>query len=348
MTKRTDLLASIAHSIRTYREGEIPTPTPDHVDRWVSQFSSDQQLPFLTEFDHVIRHSFIEKSDVITFFDDELLTFKGLVGDDPVAYWAASNFLRVQQDGQSQKHMISLLGERLKLAFNLDISKCGSARGNFIYLDDVLFSGNRISSDLEKWILNDAPQKAVVQVILIAFHTGGQYYISNTRLKKVIATSKKDITVNFWRILEIQNQAYWKYTSDVLWPASIPAIPEVQAYVAAEERFPHQLRQPGGKTMFFSSEQGRHVLEQEFLIAGVKIRNKIANPKSVLRPLGFSMFGVGFGSLIVTYRNCPNNCPLALWWGDPDAKSGPFNWYPLLPRKTYASAENIFGKLDEF
>lgn len=244
--------------------------------------------------------------------------------------------------------MISLLGERLKSKFNIAISKCGSANGDFIYLDDVLFSGTRIASDLERWIFNDAPRKGVVQVILLAFHTGGQYYISNKRLKKAIADSKKDITINFWRILEIQNQAYWKYTSDVLWPASIPAIPEVQAYVAAEDRYPHQLRQPGGKTMFFSSEEGRQVLEQEFLTAGVKIRSKIANPKSVLRPLGFSMFGVGFGSLIATYRNCPNNCPLALWWGDPDATSGPFEWYPLLPRKTYASAENVFGRLDEF
>lgn len=347
MTERNDLLASIAHSIRTYREGEIPPPTPAHVDRWASQFSPDQQLPFLREFDHVIRHSFVESSDVVTFFD-ELLPHTNLVGSNPAAYWAASNFLRIQQDGQSQKHMTALLGERLKAQFNLDIAKCGSANGDFIYLDDVLFSGNRIASDLEKWIANDAPKKAVVQIILIAFHTGGQYYLSSKRLKKAIADSKKDITVNFWRILEVQNQAYWKYTSDVLWPSSIPAIPEVQAYVASEQRYPHQLRQPGGKTMFFSSEEGRQVLEQEFLIAGVKIRGKIANPKSVLRPLGFSMFGVGFGSLIATYRNCPNNCPLALWWGDPDAKTGPFSWYPLLPRKTYASAENVFGKPDDF
>lgn len=347
MTERTDLLASIAHSIRTYREGEIPPPTPDHVDRWVSQFTPAHQLSFLREFDHVIRGTFIEKSDVITFFDG-LLICKELVGDSPAAYWARSNFLRIQQDGQSQKHMISLLGERLQAAFNLDINKCGSPHGDFIYLDDVLFSGNRISSDLENWISNKAPEKAVIQIVLIAFHTGGQYYIDNKRLKDTIAASKKDITVNFWRIFEIQNQAYWKYTSDVLWPAIIPPSPEVQAYVAGEKRFPHQLRQPGGTSRFFSSEEGRHVLEQEFLIAGVKIRNKVASPKEVLRPLGFSMFGVGFGSLIATYRNCPNNCPLALWWGDPKAATGPFSWYPLLPRKTYASAENVFGKLDGF
>jgi hypothetical protein len=35
---------------------------------------------------------------------------------------------------------------------------------------------------------------------------------------------------------------------------------------------------------------------------------------------------LGFGSLIVTYRNCPNNAPLALWVDHP--------WYPLFPRTT--------------
>lgn len=75
MSERSDLLASIAHSIRTYREGEIPAPTSAHVNRWVKQFSPDQQLAFLREFDHVIGKSFIEKSDVIEFFDS-LLTSK--------------------------------------------------------------------------------------------------------------------------------------------------------------------------------------------------------------------------------------------------------------------------------
>ncbi len=45
------------------------------------------------------------------------------------------------------------------------------------------------------------------------------------------------------------------------------------------------------------------------------------------RPLGHtSLEALGFGSMIVTFRNCPNNAPLALWVGAP--------WYPLFPRTT--------------
>ncbi len=42
---------------------------------------------------------------------------------------------------------------------------------------------------------------------------------------------------------------------------------------------------------------------------------------------------LGFGSLVVTFRNCPNNAPLALWVGDP--------WYPLFPRTTNSQAEIV-------
>ena len=45
------------------------------------------------------------------------------------------------------------------------------------------------------------------------------------------------------------------------------------------------------------------------------------------RPLGNSLLEtLGFGSLIVTFRNCPNNAPLPLWVGNP--------WHPLFPRTT--------------
>lgn len=89
---------------------------------------------------------------------------------------------------------------------------------------------------------------------------------------------------------------------------------------------------------FFTSQNNRKILEKEFLLAGLKIRTYSSNPSRALKPLGFSPFeGFGFGAMVFTYRNCPNNCPLALWWGNPKAeKTHPFSkWYPLMERKTY-------------
>jgi hypothetical protein len=65
------------------------------------------------------------------------------------------------------------------------------------------------------------------------------------------------------------------------------------------------------------------------LVAGVRIRDMCPNLKENHHPLGYSVLKtLGFGALVVTYRNCPNNCPLAFWADWP--------WEPLFPRKTNA------------
>jgi len=133
----------------------------------------------------------------------------------------------------------------------------------------------------------------------------------------------------------------------VLWPVGVPQDPGLQDYLAEAHRFPFEPRQPGGRleNNIFSSEVGRQLLERELLIAGSRIRSFSRNPNQWLRPLGYSAYGLGFGSMVVTYRNCPNNTPLALWWGDPNAAPGhPFrSWYPLLPRKTYSQGGGFGG-----
>ena len=75
----------------------------------------------------------------------------------------------------------------------------------------------------------------------------------------------------------------------------------------------------------FATHDGRVALEQAFVKAGVKIRNQ-SPLNDYQRPLGnIVMESMGFGALFATYRNCPNNAPLALWAGSP--------WIPLLPRQ---------------
>jgi hypothetical protein len=101
----------------------------------------------------------------------------------------------------------------------------------------------------------------------------------------------------------------------------------VQAY-AEGLKYPVNFRtgENQGYLQIFSSESNRHALEQGLLIAGVSIKNRCLNLKKSHRPLGYtSLECLGFGSTVVTYRNCPNNTPLAFWVGDP--------WFPLFPRK---------------
>lgn len=341
MGQREDLLVSVANTIRTYRKGDLPEPTPEHVDRWLRQFTLAQQLPFLREFDHVIKQTFVTRKGVKDFLRN-LVTNRELGGDNPAEYWSSANFLSIQQNGQSQKEMLKLFSKGLEDECGIDLDDCGEDGGDFIYLDDILFSGNRVGNDLERWINEEAPKVAKVHVIVAVWHTLGQFLVAR-KLTQVIEKSGKKIAIKYWRAITVENQKAHKNASQVLWPTAVPNVAEVQAYMALPSKFPFEPRQSSAVAVEpFSSEAGRQVLESEFLIAGAKIRAMSENQKPSMRPLGFSPFGLGFGSMIVTYRNCPNNCPLALWWGDPDAVAGALHWYPLLQREGYSSARNIF------
>jgi hypothetical protein len=85
---------------------------------------------------------------------------------------------------------------------------------------------------------------------------------------------------------------------------------------------------PGtGELKIFSSDEGRELLEQQFLAKGAYIRTVCPILNEYQRPLGNMVLEtLGFGSTIVTFRNCPNNAPLVFWAGDP--------WHPLFLRKT--------------
>jgi hypothetical protein len=344
MTERVRLLESIAKTIADYRNGEIPQPSAAHVEKWVSQFHHDVQEPMLKEMDYVLDKIYFDKKSVVDFLR-KLVKNEKLAGQNPTEFWKKANFLNIQINGNSQNEMLGVFSEGLQTECQLSVGDCGKADGPYIYLDDALFSGFRVGDDLSAWIKNEAPDNCDVYVLMIAFYAYGAYR-ANKRLNEEVKQSKKKINFQYWRAIELENSPNRSKTSEVLWPAILPSDEGLKAYMAKENKHPFIPREPGGKLKneIFSSEEGRQLLEREFLLAGVKILSKCKNPGSSLRPLGFSPFGLGFGSLIVTFRNCPNNCPLALWWGDPEAdETSPLSkWYPLFPRKTY-ERESDFG-----
>jgi hypothetical protein len=326
VTERQKLLESIANTCADYRKGKVPAPTAEHVDQWVMQFGSEVQLPILREIDHVLTRTYFSLDKVLAFLRG-LVKAQELVGGDPCAFWSGVTFLDIQQGGNSQTEMIALFNELLVEMCGFSVAECGKGGKVFVYLDDAIFTGNRVRRDIEAWIREKSPEKAALHIISIALHRGGRYY-ADGRLRTVGEAAKKDIAVRWWSAIQLEDRKAYTNRADVLRPVVIPADPKVQAYVAAMQH-PPVLRQPGstGENALFSSDEGRSLLEREFLTAGVRIRDMCPNLGDTQRPLGhMTLDTLGFGSLIVTFRNCPNNAPLALWAGDP--------WYPLFPRVT--------------
>lgn len=326
MSQRINLVESIANTIQDYRGGSLPQPIPAHVERWVQQFDAAVQLPILQEIDHVLKSVYFSKDAVARFLRCVMRTSQ-LTGDRPNEFWRSANLLDIQGGGSSQTDMLALFSEQLEDEYGFSIDDCGQGDEVFIYLDDGIFTGNRVRRDLEGWIGGNAPAQAKVHVICIAEHSGGRYY-ANTEIQKVIRGSAKNIDITWWRAIELEDRKTYSEESDVLRPTAIPNDPAVKAYVAAM-RYQPTLRTAGnpGAANLFSSDAAKILLEQEFLKAGVRIRQICPNLGATQRPLGhMTLETLGFGSLIVTYRNCPNNAPLAFWVDAP--------WYPLFPRTT--------------
>ncbi|HEV7660944.1 MAG TPA: hypothetical protein VGO55_13980 [Allosphingosinicella sp.] len=326
MVERDRLLQSIATIVADYRAGEIPAPTAAHVDHWVGQFPQEAQQPILAEMEHILSRSYFSKEFVRQFLAN-LVINKDLVGDDPRTFWQGVSFLRLQTVGNSQRDFLSIFSDALFSTCGLRIEDCGANPHSYLYLDDFVFSGGRVGSDLSDWIKQSAPHRARVIVMVIAYHRLGQWFAGKD-IKAAATSVGKSIDVDWWRAFEIEDRKAYMKDSDVLRPTHIPIDEPTQAYVNSLGQDPI-LRIPGqvGALGLFSSDEGKILLEQEFLTGGVKVRTICPNLGIYQRPLGNILLRiVGFGSMVVTYRNCPNNAPLVLWAGNP--------WYPLFPRKT--------------
>ena len=334
MLTREQLLSSIADTIQDYRAGDpdTPTPTPEHVDCWVEQFDKKVRVRILREMDHVLKLTYYSQERMTKFLKGVINTQK-LVGDDPCKFWQDIVFLDIQRGGNSQTDMLAIFNELLQDLCGFGTAECGDNSSTYLYLDDCLFTGKRVRRDLKAWIANEAPAKAKLHIVVIALHSNGFYYTEQS-IEEAVASAGKEIEIIWWCSVVPENRiGSYEDCADVLRPTYIPKDANVRAYVEQMES-PPVLRCSGytGMNSLYTNDRGKKLLEQEFLKEGARIRQLIPDMGVTQRPLGHSPLDtLGFGSLIVTYRNCPNNAPLALWIGDP--------WYPLFPRLTHNEVE---------
>ena len=325
MSTRTEYLASIAETIKDYRHGEIAPPNADHLEKWVRQFEGGEQLAILGEVDSVLKKTYFSRDGVIRFLK-AVLTHSDLTENNPCAFWPNMGILDIQIRGNSQRDMIKIFDELLYQHCGVRVTNCGSNATTFVYLDEAIFTGSHVRNDLQKWIAERAPKTSHVHIVTLAFHEG-KYYAED-QIQKAAKAAGKVVKLQWWRCIQLEDRNKFINISDVLRPTRLPEDVLVQTY-AKGLKYQPTLRTPPhlGKNNIFSSEAGRDALEQNFLKAGVRIRQMCPHLIEAQRPLGFmSLEALGFGTTIVTFRNCPNNAPLAFWAGNP--------WYPLFERKT--------------
>jgi hypothetical protein len=330
--KRNEILSSLAETLADYRQGEIEPRTPKLIDAWVQQFPDTVQLDVLSALSNVFKKTYISKKDFKGFLGNLVKGNKISPGSVPAQYWRAANFLDTQKGGNSQTELLALADEVLTEIHSFGIDQTGSDDGQFIYLDDCIGTGSRVRSDVCGWVESTAPKVSVLHVISPVLYLGSWWI--DDKIQETAKAAGKTVSLTKWSLesYQMENRMARREIADVLWPTRLPSDPAVQAYVKrlVESGHPPALRKGGngGASGIFTDDAEKIVLEQAFLLRGCEIRQESSNLPDKARPLGYhNLDCLGFGSMFVTYRNCPNNCPIALWVQQAE--------YPaLLPRKT--------------
>ena len=157
MTERQTLLNDIAATTTDYRADDREALTSERIEQWIKQFDDRVQLPILRQLNHVLKKTYFSRKNVNQFLDG-LLTTEKLVGADPRAFWKNIRFLDIQGGGNSQREMLAIFDKLLKKECGVEIAQCGETPTAYFYLDDAIFTGDRVGSDIEKWIKSDVPK----------------------------------------------------------------------------------------------------------------------------------------------------------------------------------------------
>jgi len=339
------LAEEMAEILKDYRQSKGLNPKKENILKWVAQFNEENRLIILEEMIHIFKQRYLLENEVDGFLKD-LISNTNLTKNN-LNFWKEVSLLQIQRNGKSQETMNEKFKRIIKEEKNIDITINDLTKKHFIHLDDFLFTGNRLKTDLINW-LKTVPKDCHLDIIYIGYYKNGQYHIK----QELDKNNPNNIKIEFWRLLELENNPNCQNVSEVLWPnEKFLTNQNVVKYLKTQGNY--KLRDINQKASLhcgksiFSSEKNREILEKEFTLAGLKINSSIhdKNKKKYWKPLGIHSFhGLGFGAMIFSYRNCPNNTPLAFWWGDWNNNN---IWYPLFNRKTYIDElrlVNIYGE----
>lgn len=331
-----DLATRIAAHMSDYQNNSFANIDQEHVLKWSRQFNDDQRL-VLQETNRILQRTYYNETKVNNFIAS-VVGQNRVTGNNPRLFWANVSALNIQQDGNSQSYLIEKLSQKIHADYAVNLA-INVENEHYIYIDDILFSGNRIYNDITAFITsNEHLNNYRITVMLLGSFTYG-HYATRIRIQRFIISQNKNIRIDIkhWTGHSYENRLAWKDRSDIAWPEqeTVDLLAQ-QNNIRQIENYPYRV-DDGGLFDVFSRER-RSQFEFAMLKAGSTIINFCQNPSPVMKPLGYSVFdGYGFGSVVFTYKNCPNNNPLAFWWGNPEEgqRSPLRRWYPLMRRRTY-------------
>jgi len=340
----TELIGDIYALIGDYRNDEGDTSVqmrPERIKKWIDQFEESDREFILTELKVIFSQRYLSKAAVKKCLGEGLIYIQSNFGYKTVEELIKeTSFLNLQRANKSQPTMLKILNEVLNEKFDLDIASAGSVTvKNYLYLDDVLCTGNTFYQEIKRWVelpINDSTNLKLLQTKKIRLWVLYLIIHRNNYLKKLYQF-RMNIDNDFedcftlMRFTEVENFPGGKLDlvfpiedadSNLISSYKEQVVTNVNKYCNehsirnAPEEFYRSANQPSQES-FFSNAENRKRFEWIILKKGIEILNRASVNIPNLRALGYSLpshKNFGFGTLSMTWRNIPNNCPLIFWY----------------------------------
>lgn len=341
------LIDDIYEIIKDYRSDEgLPHVgmTKQRIRRWIEQFDEADREFILTEMKNIFAKRYCSKAKAKDFLKKvvDKLT-EDLKYKSPQEFLAKTVFLDLQPEGKSQKTMLKLLREILQSEYHYTIPEYYPEDvKHFVYLDDVLCTGNTLFQDMKEWCEGwydegtkniDAIKDGTADFICaFIFIHEKNYYKKKAEMRHKICNEISE-KHKMYRMFEIENsEGDVNAALDFVFPleANQPQIvydykdkivEQVDEYTkrynsTSREEFYRTAGRPQTEKLF-SSADNRTRFENIMLKQGVEVLNRANTRVKNMRALGFSLpsqKNFGFGTLCFTWRNVANNTPLVFWY----------------------------------
>ncbi|WP_130308224.1 phosphoribosyltransferase-like protein [Ancylomarina subtilis] len=337
------IVEEIFQEINDYRVEDNHEIKSENIITWVNQFDEKDREFILSEMLNIFKNRYCTKKEGISFLKQTIdyLTdyFKY---DNTNDFLNETEFLSLQENGKSQMKFLELLKKVLKDDYSYDYETRNiKTIKNYLYIDDILCTGNTLFQDINEWLLEDLNGKTRYQVIkdnnsrivfsYIFLHQKN-YFKKIYQLKYKFGSEIGDfLTMIRWvGIDNASNKSFSKcqivkpikeHVSENVSEYKDQVVSAVDEYVngkyETEDDFYRESTVPI-KEDFFTSKENRIRFENIVLEKGIEILKNTGNVNNQqMRALGYSLPShkdFGFGALCFTWRNVPNNTPLVFWY----------------------------------
>ena len=273
---------------------ENNTMSADHVLDWVSQFDEADRGFILDELAVIFQKTYISKEKCISLIKNYIVFWTNKFKYTSVqAFLLDTVFLDLQSPGKSQKELLAFFNEIISDTYGVSLMQCGQNAKHYIYLDDVLSTGNTVYRQLESWLTDKSERNALLSnyeyiknkgltlhVCLLCAHTWGMNNIEFRFMKAFGNDVKKHIKYQWYHLVDNNLKAFNPKLNHMLPVEDQPT--EIQQYLASldfananEDRAYRKTTQPVTNIIFISGFQNsirKHIFEE-------RCRNSFSRPK---------------------------------------------------------------------